>query len=127
MWTVPHDRDATGRYPHSPGLCRRPLLLASRPLEERGGMSYHGHTCQLPFAERPMGRCPACEYDRQMEAASRPLPNIGRLLDALADVVIKSTEYGQQDGGFVRSYIIPTGPIHRAIALLGDCGVIVRP
>lgn len=38
-------------------------------------MSYFGHTCELPFMERPMGPCPACEYARDMreigEAAAK--------------------------------------------------------
>jgi hypothetical protein len=49
------------------------------------------------------------------------------LLDALADCVIKATEYGDQDGGFVAAYIMPTGPIHRAIPLLERHGITVRP
>lgn len=49
------------------------------------------------------------------------------LLTALADCVAKATEYGQQGGGFVASYILPTGPIHRAIPLLDRLGVTVRP
>jgi hypothetical protein len=49
------------------------------------------------------------------------------LLDALADCVVKATEYGTQDGGFVASYILPTGPIHRAIPLLQQYGIDVSP
>ena len=45
----------------------------------------------------------------------------------LADVVVKCTEYGEQEGGFVASYIMPTGPIHRAMPWLQDHGVTVRP
>jgi len=40
-------------------------------------MSYFGHTCKLPVMERPMGPCPACKYDREMEEASRPFPDSG--------------------------------------------------
>lgn len=50
-----------------------------------------------------------------------------QLLDALADCVVKATEYGVQDGDFVASYILPTGPIHRAIPLLEENGITVRP
>lgn len=50
-----------------------------------------------------------------------------RLVDALADVVVKCAAYGEQDGGYVFLYLLPTGPIHRAIVLLGELGVIVRP
>ena len=49
------------------------------------------------------------------------------LLNALADCVAKATEYGEQDGGFVALYLLPTGPIHRAIPLLERHGLIVRP
>jgi hypothetical protein len=49
------------------------------------------------------------------------------LVDALADVVVKCAAYGEQDGGYVFLYLLPTGPIHRAIVLLGERGVIVRP
>ncbi len=49
------------------------------------------------------------------------------LVTVLADMVSKSTDYGQQDGGFVASYIIPTGPMHRAIPLLSRLGVEARP
>lgn len=31
-------------------------------------MGYFGHTCKLPFMERPMGPCPACAYARDMDA-----------------------------------------------------------
>jgi hypothetical protein len=50
-----------------------------------------------------------------------------RLIDALADCVVKATEYGKQDGGFVAYYLLPTGPIHRVISLLQELGVTVRP
>jgi hypothetical protein len=52
----------------------------------------------------------------------------GQLLaHVLADCVVKATEYGEQDGGFVASYIMPTGPLHRAIPLLAQHGIDVRP
>ena len=49
------------------------------------------------------------------------------LLNALADCVAKATEYGSQDDGFVATYILPTGPLHRAIPLLQRYGITVRP
>ena len=49
------------------------------------------------------------------------------LVNALADIVVKATEYGTQDGEFVANYLIPTGPLHRAMPLLENMGVIVRP
>lgn len=49
------------------------------------------------------------------------------LIDALADCVTKAVEYGEQDGGFVAFYLLPTGPIHRAIPLLQRHGITVRP
>jgi len=50
-----------------------------------------------------------------------------RLLTALADCVRQATDYGEQDGGFVAFYLLPTGPIHRAIPLLQEYGMTVRP
>lgn len=44
------------------------------------------------------------------------------LLHLLADVAAKATPYGEQDGGFVATYILPTGPIHRILAALGEHG-----
>jgi hypothetical protein len=49
------------------------------------------------------------------------------LADALADCVAKATPSGAQDGDFVATYILPTGPLHRAMPLLEGLGVIVRP
>jgi len=45
----------------------------------------------------------------------------------LADLVFKATDYGTQDGDFVANYILPTGPIHRAIPWLQERGITVRP
>jgi hypothetical protein len=45
----------------------------------------------------------------------------------LRDVVVKATAYGMQDGDFIAAYILPTGPIHRAIPLLAERGIHVRP
>ena len=45
----------------------------------------------------------------------------------LADCVVKATPYGIQDGDFIASYILPTGPIHRAIPALAAENVHVRP
>lgn len=48
-------------------------------------------------------------------------------LDLLADLVVKCTPYGEQDGGFVAMYLMPTGPVHRAIPYLEQRGIVVRP
>lgn len=53
--------------------------------------------------------------------------HVEALTNALADMVAKATDYGSQDGGFVAAYIIPTGPMHRAIPLLDNVGISVRP
>jgi len=53
--------------------------------------------------------------------------DVDQVVNALADCVIKATEYGDQDGGFVAMYLLPTGPIHRAIPLLQRLGITVRP
>lgn len=48
---------------------------------------------------------------------------VTELRGLLADVVQKATPYGTQDGDFVASYLLPTGPIHRAIKYLKEHGV----
>ncbi len=57
-------------------------------------------------AERPAGS--ALSEDPQADA----------MIEALTDCVNGSYEQGEQDGGFVAYYVTPTGPIHRAMALL---------
>lgn len=53
---------------------------------------------------------------------------VGQLIDALASCVARASDYGTQDeGDFVAFYLLPTGPIHRAIALLQQHGINVRP
>jgi hypothetical protein len=47
--------------------------------------------------------------------------------DLLADTVVKATDYGVQDGDFVAMYLLPTGPIHRAIPWLDQHRINVRP
>jgi hypothetical protein len=49
------------------------------------------------------------------------------LIDALADCVVKATPYGIQEGDFIANYILPTGPLHRAMPLLERHGITVRP
>lgn len=70
-------------------------------------------------------------YGVALDAAGLGRPGIAeerqQLIDALADCVAKATDYGIQDGGFVVMYLLPTGPIHRAIPLLERMGVTVRP
>ena len=56
-----------------------------------------------------------------------PDTGVTGLLHALADCVVEATEYGEQEGGFVAYYILPTGPLHRAIPLLQLYGITVRP
>lgn len=65
---------------------------------------------------------------RQVEVLATALATAMLAVDALADVVAKATDYGTQDGDFVASYLLPTGPIHRSIPLLEQrFGVTVRP
>jgi hypothetical protein len=49
------------------------------------------------------------------------------LANALADCVVKATPYGTQDDDFMATYIMPTGPLHRAMPLLERLGIIARP
>lgn len=52
---------------------------------------------------------------------------LAEALNALADCVVKATPYGTQDGDFIAAYIMPTGPLHRAMPLLERHGITVRP
>jgi hypothetical protein len=77
----------------------------------------------------------ADEPETKTERAARVALNAGRYkherdqaLTALADCVVKATPFGKQDGEFIAYYYIsPTGPIHRAIPLLAEHGIVVRP
>lgn len=75
----------------------------------------------------PYSELSEAEKASDLEQVDRYWPMVERLLNALADCVVKATEYGEQDGGFVAVYILPTGPIHRAIPLLQELGITVRP
>lgn len=70
-------------------------------------------------------------YGVALDAAGLGRPGVAedrqQLIEALADCVAKATDYGTQDGSFVAMYLLPTGPIHRAIPLLERMGVTVRP
>jgi hypothetical protein len=70
-------------------------------------------------------------YGVALDAAGLGRPGIAeerqQLIDALTDCVVKATDYGTQDGDFVAMYLLPTGPIHRAIPLLQRLGVTARP
>ena len=52
-------------------------------------MSYFGHTCKLPPMERPVGPCPACDYDRVMANASRPLDDASLSVHPATDRLTK--------------------------------------
>ena len=41
----------------------------------------------------------------------------------IADIVQKAHPYGVQDGDFIASYLLATGPIHRAIKYLNEHGI----
>lgn len=81
----------------------------------------------------PSGRCtrwshPHPEYREQTPGGRWAVSDAAnRLLTALRDCVAQATDYGEQEGGFVAFYILPTGPIHRAIPLLQEFGITVRP
>lgn len=61
------------------------------------------------------------------DALARTEAERDQLAAALADCVTKAVEYGQQGDGHIAFYLLPTGPIHRAIPLLQDHGITVRP
>lgn len=96
--------------------------------------SLHLATCQVP-ALADCGRC-TWELDEIRNVLAAAAPVIERQAGAeaaelLADMVVRCTEHGTQDdngdGGFVASYLLPTGPIHRAIPWLQERGIVVRP
>lgn len=89
-------------------------------------------------AERDEAVHQAREWRRETEALRPQLAVVeadrDKLSDELAqaqsllgDLVIKATEYGVQDGDFVANYILPTGPLHRAMPWLEQRGIVVRP
>lgn len=80
-------------------------------------------TCRHGYGELGPGTADACAPC----ITDATLPLIRRVLDALADCVVKAAEHGEQEGGFVAFYLSPTGPIHRAIPLLEQYGINVRP
>jgi hypothetical protein len=61
------------------------------------------------------------------EPCNTPRPEVDEAVELLADLVAKCTEYGTQEGEFVAYYLLPTGPVHRAIPWLEQHGVTVRP
>lgn len=55
------------------------------------------------------------------------MAELDRVLNALADVVVRASPYGEDNDGFVSHYLSGTGAIHAAIPLLAEHGIIVRP
>lgn len=52
---------------------------------------------------------------------------IRELADALADVVVKAMPADEFENGDIMTYLSGTGAIHRAIKILAEYGVHVRP
>lgn len=50
-----------------------------------------------------------------------------QFVTALADCVVKATPYGEDSDGFIAHYLMPVGPLHRAMPLLERFGIVVRP
>lgn len=74
--------------------------------------------------------CKAGRFDHLTDApadADDLAAEVGRLTGALTDLVVKATPFGTQDGDFIATYIVPTGPIHRAIPILDAHGIHARP
>lgn len=44
-------------------------------------MGYFGHTCELPWMERPMGPCPACAYAREMQELAERAKDLRTLVE----------------------------------------------
>jgi hypothetical protein len=60
-------------------------------------------------------------------AEDRLQQQLDAALAILAAVVREATDYGTDRDGFVAAYVLPTGPIHRAIPFLEARGIVVRP
>lgn len=82
-----------------------------KPCEHGYWIAHYFHRNENPYeAVRCPGRVPVTSSD--LEALGR------EVVDLLVDIIQKATPYGIEDGDFVANYILPTGPIHRALAFL---------
>jgi hypothetical protein len=43
---------------------------------------------------------------------------IAKLVRAIREIDAKATPYGEDDDGFVTRYVMPVGPLHRALGLV---------
>ena len=59
--------------------------------------------------------------------ATRHRAERDRAIQIIADLVAKGTPHGEDKDGFIAFYILPTGPIHRAIPYLDEHGIPARP
>jgi hypothetical protein len=133
------------RSPLLPYVCRRGEIHSYWPLTRRAASLVLTGRPMLNESQvwRPLQSVPAVppevpdadERDPAMDAliamqswdAHERAEAIDEAVDLLTDMVVKCTEYGTQDDGFVAYYILPTGPVHRAIPWLEERGIIVRP
>jgi hypothetical protein len=69
----------------------------------------------------PLKISPRAEKIAQLEA------ELEQANDLIADMVFKCTEYGHDGDDWITSYIMPVGPIHRAIPWCQKYGITVRP
>ncbi len=67
------------------------------------------------------------ERNAAVELIAAQKRDIDTAVALLADIVVKSTDFGQDADGFITHYVMPTGPMHRAIPWLQNHGVTVRP
>jgi len=72
-------------------------------------------------------RCGVLDEDALIAELQRHRADLAEAKDLLADLIVKSTAYGTQEGEFVALYIIATGPLHRAMPWLEQRGIVVRP
>jgi hypothetical protein len=93
----------------------------AEPAAASGQASSRDHLTAVVLSVADIEKIKEAAYRAGLEDAAR------EAVDLLADMVVKCTEYGTQDGDFVASYLLPTGPVHRAIPWLDQRGINVRP
>lgn len=122
---VPNDR------PSIQSLVRADLEERERVGVERCGTPLQAHNGRDALRDAYEEALDLACYLRQVIEERRSTQDlVGSLVEqrdelrqALADCVVKATDYGTQDGDFVAMYLLPTG----AIPLLQRHGVIARP
>lgn len=75
-----------------------------------------------PLLARLQQHAETAERERDQARAK-----LAKVVTNLADVVASGRVEGEDADGFIRWYLLPTGPLHRAIPLLQEHGLTIRP